>query len=100
MTIGSFAIADAVLDGLWSTMGTLPNLLILLGAIVTSALIVSVLGRVIHHMDEDGSDDFIPRSNRDRRSGIDLSPPYMSNTGMVFTNRRSGLDRRALTTAG
>jgi hypothetical protein len=99
MTIGSFAVTDTLLMGLWSSVGTLSNLLILLGAIVTSALIVSVLGRVIHHMEEDGSAAMIPRSDRDRRSGIRLSPPYMSNTGMVFTDRRSGLDRRALASA-
>jgi hypothetical protein len=96
MTVESLSVAVALLDGVWDEISTVPNLLILIGAITTSAFIVSVLGRVIHHMNQDESETMIPRSNRDRRSGDYFSPPYMSHSGMVLADRRSGGDRRTM----
>jgi hypothetical protein len=96
MTVESISVALTLLDDVWEKISSVPNLLILIGAITTSAFIVSVLGRVIHHMNRDDTEEMIPRSNRDRRSGDYFSPPYKSNAGMVLIDRRSGGERRTM----
>jgi len=94
--VESFSVAMALIDSVWNEISSVPNLLILIGAIITSAFIVSVLGRVIHHMNQDETDEMVPRSNRDRRSSNYFSPPYLSNSGMVLSDRRTGADRRTM----
>jgi len=66
-----------------------------IGVILGSAVVGSVVGRIIHAMNRDKK-FVVSRSPTDRRSGNQIAAPWRSDTGLTFVDRRVTPDRRVV----
>lgn len=75
-------------------ISNLGKLIILIGAALGSVTVAVLIGYIIQSMSNENK-FIVHRSNRDRRAGINMAPPWESDIGLVFVERRVTPDRRA-----